>query len=53
MLVLDEFAVNCIEKGVQVELVLAVETVNSWLLPAADAVIETGGPPHRCVKLPR
>lgn len=47
--VFAELAVKSMEKGVQVEAVLVVETVNVWLVPPAEATIETGGPPHRSV----
>jgi hypothetical protein len=47
--VVAEVAVKSIENGVQVEAVLVVETVKDWLVAAADAEMETGGPPHLCV----
>jgi hypothetical protein len=42
-------AVKSMENGVQVDDVLVVDTVNVWLVPAADARIDMGGPPHRWV----
>lgn len=47
--VLAEVAVKSIEKGVHVEAVLVVETVKVWLVPTADARMETCGPLHLCV----
>jgi hypothetical protein len=41
------------ENGVHVEAVLVVVTLKFWLVPAAEASMDTGGPPHLWVYEPR
>jgi hypothetical protein len=46
-------AVKSMVKGVHVLDVLVAVMEKGWLVPPADAVISTGGPPHRLVYEPR
>ena len=51
--VVVEVAAKAIEKGTHVEDVVTAESVNVWLVPPADAKMDTGGPPHLLVYDPR